>query len=101
MDFSENGVCSFGAKSRTSFSVFGGLGGSLDKRGTGIVRRQRLWPTAACRLLQTGCRAQRHILIKNDSLKLSRLTGRRSRWLDGLYFDAPEEMDDPYRFFRW
>ena len=24
-----------------------------------------------------------------------------SRWLDGLYADAPEEMDDPYRFFRW
>ena len=25
----------------------------------------------------------------------------RSRWLDGLYLDAPEEWDDPYRFFRW
>jgi len=24
-----------------------------------------------------------------------------TRWLDGLYLDAPEEMDDPYRFFRW
>ena len=24
-----------------------------------------------------------------------------TRWLDGLYADAPEEMDDPYRFFRW
>jgi hypothetical protein len=23
------------------------------------------------------------------------------RWLEGLYLDAPEEMDDPYRFFRW
>jgi beta-galactosidase len=23
------------------------------------------------------------------------------RWLDGFYFDAPEEWDDPYRFFRW
>ena len=23
------------------------------------------------------------------------------RWLDGLYFDMPEEWDDPYRFFRW
>jgi hypothetical protein len=23
------------------------------------------------------------------------------RWLDGLYLDPPEEMDDPYRFFRW
>jgi beta-galactosidase/beta-glucuronidase len=23
------------------------------------------------------------------------------RWLDVLYLDAPEEMDDPYRFFRW
>jgi beta-galactosidase len=23
------------------------------------------------------------------------------RWLDGLYLDAPEERDDPYRFFRW
>jgi hypothetical protein len=23
------------------------------------------------------------------------------RWLDGLYLDLPEEMDDPYRFFRW
>ena len=23
------------------------------------------------------------------------------RWLDGLYLDTPEEMDDPYRFFRW
>jgi beta-galactosidase len=24
-----------------------------------------------------------------------------TRWLDGLYLDTPEEMDDPYRFFRW
>ena len=23
------------------------------------------------------------------------------RWLEGLYLDQPEEMDDPYRFFRW
>jgi hypothetical protein len=23
------------------------------------------------------------------------------RWLEGLYFDTPEEWDDPYRFFRW
>jgi hypothetical protein len=23
------------------------------------------------------------------------------RWLDGLYLDAPEEWDYPYRFFRW
>jgi len=23
------------------------------------------------------------------------------RWLQGLYLDQPEEMDDPYRFFRW
>jgi hypothetical protein len=23
------------------------------------------------------------------------------RWLDGLYADAPQEWDDPYRFFRW
>ena len=23
------------------------------------------------------------------------------RWLNGLYTDAPEEWDDPYRFFRW
>ncbi|HVS36987.1 MAG TPA: glycoside hydrolase family 2 TIM barrel-domain containing protein, partial [Gemmataceae bacterium] len=23
------------------------------------------------------------------------------RWLDGLYLDAPEEWDFPYRFFRW
>jgi hypothetical protein len=24
-----------------------------------------------------------------------------ARWLDGLYLDAPEEWDDPYRFFCW
>jgi len=23
------------------------------------------------------------------------------RWLHGHYLDAPEEWDDPYRFFRW
>jgi hypothetical protein len=23
------------------------------------------------------------------------------RWLDGFYLDAPEEWDDPYRYFRW
>jgi beta-galactosidase len=23
------------------------------------------------------------------------------RWLEGIYLDQPEEMDDPYRFFRW
>jgi hypothetical protein len=27
--------------------------------------------------------------------------GSEGRWLDGLYLDAPEEWDDPYRFFRW
>ncbi|MBN2326604.1 MAG: hypothetical protein JXR73_05565 [Candidatus Omnitrophica bacterium] len=25
----------------------------------------------------------------------------QARWLKGLYLDQPEEMDDPYRFFRW
>jgi hypothetical protein len=24
-----------------------------------------------------------------------------ARWLDGFYLDAPQEWDDPYRFFRW
>ena len=28
-------------------------------------------------------------------------TKDEKRWLDGLYLDTPEEMDDPYRFFRW
>jgi hypothetical protein len=28
-------------------------------------------------------------------------TNSEKRWLDGLYSDAPEEWDDPYRFFRW
>jgi len=27
--------------------------------------------------------------------------GGETRWMEGLYLDAPEEMDDPYRFFRW
>jgi len=26
---------------------------------------------------------------------------KEDRWLIGLYLDAPEEWDDPYRFFRW
>ncbi len=25
----------------------------------------------------------------------------KGRWREGLYLDAPEEWDDPYRFFRW
>lgn len=29
------------------------------------------------------------------------VAGSEQRWLDGLYLDTPEEMDDPYRFFRW
>jgi hypothetical protein len=28
-------------------------------------------------------------------------TTTEARWLDGLYLDAPEEWDDPYRFFCW
>jgi hypothetical protein len=28
-------------------------------------------------------------------------TKPEQRWLDGFYFDVPEEWDDPYRFFRW
>ena len=24
-----------------------------------------------------------------------------NRWLNGMYLDVPEEMDDPYRYFRW
>jgi hypothetical protein len=27
--------------------------------------------------------------------------GSDKRWAEGLYLDAPEEWDDPYRFFRW
>lgn len=27
--------------------------------------------------------------------------GEPGRWLHGFYLDAPEEWDDPYRFFRW
>ncbi len=26
---------------------------------------------------------------------------QQGRWQSGLYLDQPEEMDDPYRFFRW
>lgn len=26
---------------------------------------------------------------------------KEKRWLEGFYLDVPEEMDDPYRFFRW
>lgn len=26
---------------------------------------------------------------------------KEQRWLNGLYLDEPEEMDDPYRAFRW
>ncbi len=26
---------------------------------------------------------------------------QEKRYLSGLYLDTPEEMDDPYRFFRW
>ncbi len=26
---------------------------------------------------------------------------KNGRWLLGFYLDTPEEMDDPYRFFRW
>ncbi len=26
---------------------------------------------------------------------------KEERWLEGFYLDAPEEWDDPYRFFRW
>jgi hypothetical protein len=26
---------------------------------------------------------------------------KQGRWLEGFYLDAPEEWDDPYRFFRW
>ncbi len=26
---------------------------------------------------------------------------QESRWLEGLYLEAPEEFDDPYRYFRW
>jgi len=28
-------------------------------------------------------------------------TDAASRWLKGFYLDTPEEMDDPYRYFRW
>ena len=28
-------------------------------------------------------------------------SSKDGRWLSGLYLDTPEEIDDPYRFFRW
>ncbi len=30
-----------------------------------------------------------------------RVAGLGDRWLEGLYLDRPEAMDDPYRYFRW
>ena len=33
--------------------------------------------------------------------KLKKVPGGEKRWLDGVYLDAPEEWDDPYRYFRW
>jgi beta-galactosidase/beta-glucuronidase len=31
----------------------------------------------------------------------SSIKDETGRWLNGFYLDIPEEMDDPYRYFRW
>jgi hypothetical protein len=36
-----------------------------------------------------------------DRFRAPVAAGGEKRWLDGLYLDAPEEWDDPYRYFRW
>jgi len=37
-----------------------------------------------------------------ERFRLPPAAGRaENRWQAGLYLDQPEEMDDPYRFFRW
>jgi len=32
---------------------------------------------------------------------LAKADRSEQRWLDGLYLDQPEELDNPYRHFRW
>jgi hypothetical protein len=39
-------------------------------------------------------------LLARFSAPVDQAKGEK-RWLEGLYLDVPEEVDDPYRFFRW
>ena len=51
-----------------------------------------------------GLMPQLPLAAGDDAMLPDGVTGPSNpdkRWLNGLYLDQPEEMDDPYRFFRW
>jgi len=50
------------------------------------------------RLLGNMGAAERTPLLERLSSPVAK---GEQRWLKGLYLDAPEDWDDPYRFFRW
>ena len=63
-----------------------------------IKRTFRRVSCGTARLLgNLGAEAETPLLVR-----FSKPVGEdEKRWLKGYYLDAPEEWDDPYRFFRW
>ncbi len=66
----------------------------------GLKRTFRRASFAVTRLAANmGTSGTTPLLPRFSSQVGNRDTGQR--WLQGFYLDAAEEMDDPYRFFRW
>jgi hypothetical protein len=60
---------------------------------------RRVWVLVTRLAANMGAAGSTPLLSRfRDPVKAGR---SEARWLDGLYLDAPEEWDDPYRFFRW
>jgi beta-galactosidase len=63
-----------------------------------VKRTYRRWAALTARLLGNQGAAPATGLLRNVS---SPVGAEERRWLESHYLDAPEEWDDPYRFFRW
>jgi beta-galactosidase len=70
------------------------------RRSNNLKRTYRRASFTTTRLLANLGVAGRTPLLDRFA-KPSDANGSDQRWAEGLYLDAPEEWDDPYRFFRW
>ncbi len=94
-----NGVLAVGENSNVVFCQLAPW--QFDYRTNfGLKRTFRRSSFTLTRLLANlGASARTPLLARFSSPVRS--IDRQDRWLQGFYPDKPEEMDDPYRFFRW
>jgi len=72
----------------------------FDSRKQSVKRTFRRTSFCLTRLLANMGVSGSTPILNRFSSPVDKSAGEK-RWMDGLYLDAPQEWDDPYRFFRW